>query len=59
LLEEIIEARAFVAAKGEYDRNKGSKHDLPPSPMLDLVEAFDFEAAQQALEAAKAEIDGG
>lgn len=52
LLEEILEARGFAKAKDLYDHAK-SKTDLPSHPMIDLVQAVEFELVEEELAARK------
>lgn len=53
LLEEIIEARVFVAAKAIYDRAHSAK-DIPQEPIYDLIREVDFELAAEHLAEQKA-----
>lgn len=41
-LEEILEGRAYRAAKRVYDR-AATAADVPDDPMIDLVKAIEFE----------------
>ena len=49
LLETVIEMRAFVAAKQVVDQAR-KREDIPQTPMTDLVQAIEFDLAQEALD---------
>lgn len=48
LLEDIIEARAFAAAKQVVDSTADAKH-LPDSPMVALVQQIEFAVAAEEI----------
>lgn len=48
-LIEILEARAYAQAKGQYDAAK-NKQDVPQTPMVQLVKRIDFELATEAMQ---------
>lgn len=50
LLEEIVEARAFAAAKGVVDRAK-DKMEIPDTPMTALVQEIEFALARERIRA--------
>jgi hypothetical protein len=54
LIEEILEARAYIGTREAYDRAP-KKSELPPSPMLDLVHEIRGRLVREELERVKRE----
>jgi hypothetical protein len=55
LLERILDARSYAAAKAIVDRAK-SKQDIPATPMTALVQEIEFALAQAEIDAKRAAV---
>ncbi len=61
-IEELIEARAYAAAKASYDRlsdyDEPTRRRVMSQPIMQLVRDVDLGLAQAAMDAKKAAADG-